>query len=162
VILPLILLLLAELPPKPEGFWPVTVVGWITVIGLLSSTAYIIFQTGRWSQKLEDHKRETTKELNQFGGRVTKVEEEQVRQDGRLDHQGAQHERILGQHDILIKAIGRTEGEAVQCREDTYALGEKIDGKLEVLRKEVNATALTLATGLAEVKKELELTRESR
>jgi hypothetical protein len=151
-------LLLAQIP-KPEGFWPVTVTGWITTVGFIASSIWVVFLTGRWSQKLEDHKKETTKELNQFGGRITKVEEEQLRQDGRLDQMASQQDRILGQHDLLIKAIGKSEGDAIQCREDTLALGEKIDGKLETIRREMGATALTLSTGLAEVKKELELTR---
>jgi hypothetical protein len=142
--------------PKPEGFWPATIVGWITFVGFLGSAAWIVFKTGRWSSQLDNFKDDCTANLNAFGGRVTKVEMGQEHEEGRVDALEVQMSRTQGQYEALIALLGEAKESVNAFRQGMAASSDKIERKIDDLRREQNDTKLTLSERLKAVETILE------
>src|SRR3954466_4733823 len=85
----------------PETFWPVSTTGWITLFGFIASTVWIVFQTGRWANKVDGFRND----LNGVGVRITKVENAQNHEEGRVDALEVQLSRTQGQYEALIKIL---------------------------------------------------------
>lgn len=62
--------LFAAVPP-PEGFWPVTIVGWLTVVTVIVTLGVQLVGMGKFLEK-----------LNGFGKRLTATEQNTARLDG--------------------------------------------------------------------------------
>jgi hypothetical protein len=155
------------------ALWDTAAAGWITVLGFALSISATIFAWGKWAQKtnsikddlvkdINNHKEYVKGQLDGIGGRVKEVESEQEHINGRLDGDNSNIQRLLGQHEALMKLIGEARGSTVQCREDTQALGEKIDRKMDTISKQLTDTTLQLSQRLAGVEKELELMRRAQ
>lgn len=161
-------MILAELPWSPQS-----IIGIITPLGLLGTIGTFIWKAGQWANQREadkkaadlamvNYKTEVKKELDGFGSRVSNVEYEQTTAEGRHAALSSQIERTLGAHESLLKIIGEAKGSTVQCREDTQALGEKIDRRLESVQKNQVDNHLDLSTRLARVEHELVLKRDGK
>lgn len=146
-----LLLLLQISIPKPEGFWPVTGVGWITVLGFLASTAYLIYQAGRWAQKFDDHKKDVKKDLDGFGIRVSKMEMGMEHEEGRADAMEVQIATSQGRYEALISLLGEAKGSVDQFRSGLQSSSEKIEKKIDDLRIAQDATKLELSQRLTAV-----------
>lgn len=155
-MLPLADLLTQITIPKPEQFWPVSVVGWIEILGFLSTATWIIFQTGRWTEKLENHKKEITAALDGIGGRVSRMELSVEHEGGRVDALEVQLSRTQGQYEALIKILSEAKENVASFRQGTLDLGEKIERKIDDLKKEQNDTKLHLSERLKAVETILE------
>lgn len=160
--------MILELPWSPQS-----IVGIITPLGLLGTIGTFVWKAGQWANQREADKKaadlamtnyqaEVKKELDGFGSRVSSVESEQKAAEGRHDAIASQIERTLGAHESLLRIIGEARGTSVQCREDTIALGEKIDRRLESVQKNQVDNHLDLSTRLARVEHELVLKRDSK
>jgi hypothetical protein len=156
-----------------EGFWPITGAGWVALGGVFVSLLTTAFAWGRWTQKTTTVKEELTREfdnhknhvknvLDGFGGRVESMESEHDHINGRLDEASGHVQRILGQHDSILGLLGEAKGSTVQCREDTQALGEKIERKLEGMTREMADTKLHLSERLKGVETKLEIALERK
>lgn len=160
--------LLAEIRiPAPEGFWPATITGWITILGFIGSAAWMVYLTGRWAQKLESnkseirnefatHKKEVTDACNGVGGRVSKIELDMVHDGGRVDALEVQMSRTQGQYEALITLLGEAKASVDQFRAGMSASGEKIERKIDDLRRDQNDTKLHLSERLKAVETILE------
>lgn len=157
-------------PDIPVG--PLSYTSLLTSLGLLAAIAGFIWKAGQWAKQREadkeaadlaltTHKNEVKHHLDGFGSRVSKVELDQQQARGRETVMAENITRTLGAHESIIRIIGEARGSVVQCREDTQSLGEKIEGKLEVMITKNNQNHLDLSTRLAGVEKELELMRKS-
>lgn len=157
--------MISELPFSPQS-----VIGWITPGGLLVSIGVGIWKAAQWAHTreadktahdlaLSNHKAEVKTSLDGYGSRLTGVEKEQQESRGRHAAMSDQINRTLGAHESLIKIIGEARGSSVQCREDTQALGEKIERKIDLAAKISVDNHLDLSTRLARVERELELIR---
>lgn len=153
--------------PSPEAFWPVTDSGWIALGGVFISLISTAFAWGKWKQKTDDvkkdmdrdfvnHKEHVKNQLDGFGGRVSNMEGEHDRINGRLDETSGHVQRILGQHDSLLGLLGEAKGSTVQCREDTLALGEKIERKLEGVTTKMSSVELNLSERLKSVETKID------
>lgn len=152
---------------SPEGFWPITVAGWIALCGVFLSLLTTAFAWGRWAQKIttvredlikefNNHKDTIKNQLDGFGGRVESMESEHDHINGRLEEASGHVQRILGQHDSILGLLGEARGSAVQCREDTQALGEKIERKLEGITTRIGAVELNLSQRLSSVETKID------
>jgi hypothetical protein len=151
-------------------FGPLSISSLLTTVGLLASIGAFIWKSGQWASQREEekkaadlalsnHKTEVKTQIDGFGQRLSSVENEQLEARGRDAIMNENINRTLGAHESLIRIIGEARGSTVQCREDTHALGEKIEIKLEGMFKSQNQNHLELSTRLAGVEKELELMR---
>lgn len=142
--------------PKTEGFWPSTGAGWVTLLGFFGSLIWIIFQSGRWSAKMEAHKKEVEQSLTGFGGRVTKMELGSKHEEGRVDALEVQLSRTQGQYEALMRILGEAKGSVDQFRVGMQASGEKIEKKIDDLRVEQGATKLEISQRLTAVETSLQ------
>jgi hypothetical protein len=158
------------LAPADSGLWATATAQWITLGGLLVSLVSTAFAWGKWAQKTNaikediekdftNHKESVKNQLDGFGGRVESMESEHDHINGRLEEASGHVQRILGQHDSILGLLGEARGSSVQCREDTQALGEKLEKKLENITSQQADTKLHLSERLKGVEKELELMR---
>lgn len=159
--------------PEDLPFSPQSIVGILTPLGLLASVGAFIWKAGQWARDRETHKEatdlalithkaEVKGSLDGFGSRLGGVEREQTEARGRHQTMSQQIDRVLGSHEALIKIIGEARGSTVQCREDTQALGEKIERKMDIATEQSNKNHLDLSTRLAGVERELELMRSDK
>jgi hypothetical protein len=142
--------------PKPEQFWPATVAGWVTVFGFLASTAWLVFQSGRWAQKLEDHKREIKTGMDGLGARVGRIELGKEHEEGRVEALERQMSRTQGQYEALIALLGEAKESVNQFRMGNQALGEKFERGIGELRRDQNDMRLELSQRLKAVETILE------
>jgi hypothetical protein len=142
--------------PKPEQFWPVSVVGYIEMLGFLGTTVWIIFQTGRWAEKLETHKTETKAALDGFGSRVSRMELGLEHEEGRVDALEVQMSRTQGQYEALITLLGEAKESVNQFRMGTQTLGDKIERRIDDLKRDQNDMRLELSQRLKAVETILE------
>lgn len=161
------------LVPEIESIVPKFLIGLLTPLGFAASIGVFIWKAGQWSRDREtdkkstdkaitDHKEAVKKDIDGLGIRVGKVEHEHDEFRGRQQEMSEQISRTLGAHESLIKIIGEARGSSVQCREDTQALGEKIERKFDIAAKISVDNHLDLSTRLARVERELELIREDK
>lgn len=158
--------------PQDLPVGPLSITSLLTTFGLLAAVAGFIWKAGQWAKQREadkeaadlaltTHKAEVKHHLDGFGNRVSKVELEQQQARGRETIMAENITRTLGAHEAIIRIIGEARGSVVQCREDTQALGEKIEGKMDLMITKVNQNHLDLSTRLAGVERELELIRKT-
>lgn len=155
------------------NLWATAAAGWITVLGFALSIGATVFAWGKWAQKTNSIKEDLVKEiinhkehvkgqLDGFGGRVSSMESEHDHINGRLDEASGHVQRILGQHDSILGLLGEAKGSAVQCREDTLGLGEKIDRKLEGITMRIGAVELNLSQRLSSVETKIDFMVKDR
>jgi uncharacterized coiled-coil protein SlyX len=147
--------------PKPEGFWPITVVGWITILGFIGTSVYVIFQTGRWSQKMETHKDEVKRALDGFGTRVGRIEMGMQHEEGRTDALEVQVATTQGRYEALIALLGEAKGSVDQFRVGLQNSTDKIEQKIDGLRVAQDDTKLELSQRLTAVETTLQLRHKS-
>lgn len=149
------------------NLWATAAAGWITLAAFLISLGATIFAWGKWAQKtnsvkgeliekIDNHKEHVKNQLDGFGGRVESMESEHDHINGRLDEASGHVQRILGQHDSILGLLGEAKGSAVQCREDTQALGEKIERKLENITNRIGEVELNLSQRLTGVETKID------
>jgi hypothetical protein len=145
---------------------------YLNTAGILATVGVFVYKSGQWARdrettkedvekSLESYKKENKSQLDGFGARVNAVEHNQDNTDGRLTTISTQIDRTLGAHESLLRVIGEARGSTIQCREDTQALGEKIERKFDLAAEKSEHNHLDLSTRLAGVEKELELMRRS-
>jgi hypothetical protein len=145
---------------------------YLNTAGIVATVGVFIYKSGQWARdrertkgdvelSLENYKKEVKKDLDGFGTRVTSIEQRQNDTTGRLEVISTQIERTLGAHESLLRVIGEARGSTIQCREDTQALGEKIERKFDIASEKSEKNHLDLSTRLSGVEKELELMRRS-
>jgi SMC interacting uncharacterized protein involved in chromosome segregation len=142
--------------PKPEGFWPTTGAGWISVIGFVATTGWLLIQAGRWTARLENHKKEVTGDVNAFGSRLTKLELGKEHEEGRVDALEVQMSRTQGQYEALIALIGEAKGSVDQFRVGNASLGDKIERRIDDLKRDQNDMRLELSQRMKAVETILE------
>jgi peptidoglycan hydrolase CwlO-like protein len=153
-----------------SGLWATATAGWITIAAFTISLIATIFAWGKWTQRtnslkgefnegLTQHKEQIKNQLDGFGNRVTSLERGQTNLQGEFNGANNDIQRLLGQHDALMKLIGEARGSTIQCREDTFALGEKIERKMDGLSGQLSETTLQLSQRMAGVERELEIMR---
>ncbi len=139
MILYSLLLTLAQLSSvAPGGFWPATAVGWITTFGFV---LMLIGAVIGWGKMLE--------KLNGYGGRLSEVESEQEKALGAAIVTQRTLDRILDQHDGILKQLGEAKRTAEKCGEDTDAMGYRIEAKVDAVRDQVTKVTLDVAQRLA-------------
>lgn len=153
----------------PEtGLWATQTAEYITIGGFILSIGTTVFAWGKWTQRtnsvkaemdqaLENHKEQVKIQLDGFGGRVGDMESDHDHINGRLEEASGHVQRILGQHDTILGLLGEARGSAVQCREDTQALGEKLEKKLENMTAQLSDTKLQLSERLKVVETKIDL-----
>jgi SMC interacting uncharacterized protein involved in chromosome segregation len=156
IVYDLFALLLQIEIPKPEGFWPVTIVGWVTVIGFIATSAWLLIQAGRWTAQLESHKKEVTTDMNAFGGRLSRLELGKEHEEGRVDALEVQQSRTQGQYEALIALIGEAKGSVEQFRVGMMASGEKVERKIDEMKIAQNQSTLELSQRLTAVETSLQ------
>lgn len=156
------------LAPNPsDGLWASAAAEWATVAGFIVSIAATIFVWGKNTQRtksaeetftreLGNHKESVKQQLDGFGGRVANMESEHDHINGRLDEASGHVQRLLGQHDSILGLLGEAKGSSVQCREDTIALGEKLERKLDGMSIKISSVELNLSQRLASVETKLD------
>ena len=137
--------------PEPGQFWPSTITGWITVIGFLTSTAWFLYQMGRWAQKLEAHKDENKRELNGIGERVKRTELGLEHEEGRMDALEVQLGQAQGHYESLIKILSEAKVTVDGLRTETKSNAAAFRDGIDILRKEQNDTRLHLSERLKAV-----------
>lgn len=152
----------------PEGgLWATEAAQWVTIGGFVLSIGATIFVWGKNTQKtnsmeenllkeINNHKEHVKSQLDGFGGRVTNMESEHDHINGRLDEASGHVQRILGQHDSILGLLGEAKGSSVQCREDTIALGEKIEKKMDTITTKIGSVELNLSERLKSVETKLD------
>jgi hypothetical protein len=144
-------------PTKPEGFWPVSVVGYIEIITSIGSLLVVIFLAGRWSQKIEDVKKDVKKDLDGFGVRLGKLELGEEHNEGRVEALERQMARTQGQYEALIELIGGAKESVNALRLGNTSIGERLERKIEELKQEQNDMRLQLSERLKGVETTLQL-----
>lgn len=121
-----------------EGFWPVTVVGWITVFGFITLAASQAVQWGKLLQK-----------INGFGSRVTKVEENCAKHGEaivRIDRQIDKHGTAIT---FLAEDVGETKASSEALRTQLIASSNEIKNLIvsskEELQRNISAVSERVA-----------------
>lgn len=140
----MIFFLLAQVAATPEGFWPVTAVGWVTAFGFILTVGGIVVGWGKMIEK-----------LNGYGSRLTETEQAQSLADGKTQGIVLNVDRILNQHDLILKALGEAKRTAEKCGEDSDAIALRIENRLDVIKAELATVNLNLAQRLASVETRL-------
>lgn len=154
-------------------FGPLSISSLLTSLGLVGTVGVFIWKSGQWANQREEekkaadlalanHKTEVKNHLDGYGHRLVGVEKEQLEARGRDAIMSENINRTLGAHESLIRIIGEARGSTVQCREDTQALGEKIERKMDDHSKIQTDNHLDLSTRLARVEHELVLMRDKK
>jgi chromosome segregation ATPase len=146
---------------KPEGFWPITVVGWITVAGFIGTAASLVYLVGRWSQKMETHKEEVKRTLDGFGARVGSVEHKIEHEEGRTDTLEVNVAATQGRYEALITLLGEAKGSVDHFRVGLQNSTDKIEKKIDGLREAQDDTKLELSQRLTAVETTLQLRHKS-
>lgn len=133
-------------PVIPEGtaIWPVSVSGWISLVLSVAAVVSVAIGYGRWLEK-----------LNGMGRRVDALEAHKQRSDGAEIERIRVMERVLGQHEDLIRQIG----EAKQMAQDANQLSEDnvsaVRIALDGMTRSVNDMRLDLSQRLTRVETKL-------
>jgi hypothetical protein len=110
--------------PSPEGFWPTTVVGWITVVGFLAGLV-----SGLWAYaKFLAH-------LNGLGTRVDIVEKHQAAAEERDETLSRAMDRVTQAQDHLLEKIGAAERQSSRCSEDMEQYTREVGSQIHELTK---------------------------
>jgi hypothetical protein len=147
------------LPQAPTSVWPITLMGWVTLIVSIAGALGMFIAWGRLLEK-----------LNGYGGRLEKVEGDVKTLTGIVEAQSRALERVTAVHEAMLQQLGKAEKSAEQCSEDMgqYArdLGARMDewrrelsGKIGALRDDFHHVDKELSSKLEGVQAELRLTR---
>jgi hypothetical protein len=150
-------LLMQLTPTKPEGFWPVSVVGYIEIGTSIASLIAVVFLAGRWSQKIEDVKTGVKKDLDGFGVRLGRLELGEEHNEGRVEALERQMARTQGQYEALIELVGGAKESVNALRQGNSSIGEKLERKIDELKQEQNDMKLALSERLKAVETTLQL-----
>ncbi len=134
------------LPTPRDGFWPVTVVGWITTVGFIMTILGGVFALGKFYQA-----------LNGFGARLTDAEKALEESKGDRSAIHRMLERVLTQHEALIERLGENRRTTEKCSEDTVELGIQIGSKIDVLGHRLNEINLNLSQRIKAVETVLKI-----
>jgi hypothetical protein len=125
---------------------PSSIAGWITIIVALAAIAGTIWSHGK-----------ARGELNGFGERLKKVEDEQRKSEGERDADRINISRLLGQHDTILGIIGGARESAESCIEQTRDLGIEIGSEVAELGNKINRMELAIVQRLTAVETTLSL-----
>ena len=120
------------------------------VVGILAAAIAFPVAWGKVVQK-----------LNGFGERQEKLEKAHEKAEGERETMQRQIDRVLTQHDGLIRQLGEAKRSTEKCSEETVDLGIAIGSKIDTLSREVNGMNLHLSQRIKAVETVLKIKGES-
>jgi chromosome segregation ATPase len=123
----------------------------------LASLVAVIFLAGRWSQKIEDVKKDVKKDLDGFGARLGKLELGEEHNEGRVEALERQMARTQGQYEALIELIGGAKESVNALRQGNSSIGDRLEKKMDDLKQEQNDMKLALSERLKAVETTLQM-----
>lgn len=126
-VLTFALVLLLSLP-EPPPIWPVTIAGWVTLVGggltmVVAAIGYFVAY-GKFLAK-----------LNGFGERVGAVEKEQAVAKERDEVLSRSMERMTQAQEHLLEKIGAAEHQSARCGEDMEQYTREVGSQIHELTK---------------------------
>lgn len=131
-----------------ENVWPVTVTGWVTLIASLGTLVIIPVSYGKWLEK-----------MNGLGRRMKRIEDEQERARGTDVARQREIDRVLGQHEDLLRLVGESKRSAEQCLTDAEQHALEIGAQCSEILKAQNKMELGLSQRLTALETEVRLAR---
>ncbi len=130
--------ILVYMQAAPAGVWPITVSGWITmvgvIVGLLATGGGAVYGWGRWTQTLNGFTEKISTQLNGFGERVTTTENRLAAME---EHDRAMQriiDTMLLQHGSILERLGEAKRASEQGSSDMDMMASRIESKLDAVR----------------------------
>lgn len=128
------------------GIWPVSISGWVSLVASLTALAVALIGYGKWIER-----------LNGMGGRVTTLEQKDQARVGAETERIRQLDRILNQHEDLIRQIGEAKGQATEARRESDENLLHMTSALSSLERSLNDMRLDLSQRMTAVETTLQL-----
>ncbi len=125
----------------PAGIWPITISGWITmvgvIVGLLATGGGAVYGWGRWTQTLNGFTDKISTQLNGFGERVTTTENRLASAE---EHDRAMQriiDAMLLQHGSILERLGEAKRASEQGSTNMDMMATRIESKLDQVRDSI-------------------------
>jgi hypothetical protein len=129
-----------------QGVWPITIIGWLTTIGMVFSVGAVILGWGKLLEK-----------LNGYGERLNTVEKNQG--EARIHRQELQRnlDRILDQHAVMLERLSEAKSTSERCDDDMQEIAINIGSRLDTVQRDINGMNLQLSQRLRAVETVLKI-----
>lgn len=128
----------------PSGIWPVTIMGWVTLLVAIAAGIGTIIGWGRLIEK-----------LNGYGSRLKEVEEDIVSIKTTQQQQTLALERVTAANESIMRELGAARRGAETCTENMKDYALEIGTKIDTWRREMGHDFTDLRQRLADIDKDL-------
>lgn len=135
-----------------DTVWPATVAGWVALAASIIALVLYPIAFGKSRGRMLE-------QMNGLGRRTAKVEKDYERIDVENSERRREIDRVLAQHEEILRIVGEAKRSAEQCREDATDHSLRIGVQVSETLAAVTKMELRMAERLTALETELRMRR---